>query len=132
MSEFFEVGIERVPYLLDRMINESKQITKENFGTIQLFQDIKNIDCFCDAIWFFKLFPYLVNNNNIKSDFVKKMVSNDKTLANKFVELIRNDIQDNFISWIYFISPTSPKFKEIVDAHLEKNYPELIKKEEEE
>jgi hypothetical protein len=135
MREFFEVGIERVPYLLDRMINESKQITKENFGTIELFQDIKNIDSFCDTIWSMEI---LINCNNYYhgSDLqklVRKIVSNDKDLARKIVSEMRCENNEHlFFSYIFLDKKISPKFKEIVDEHLEKNYPELIKKEEQE
>lgn len=135
MSEFFEVGIERVPLLIDRIINESKQITKENFGKIELFQDIKNMDSFCDTIWFFNLLSTL-NGLAIKTrteNISRKIVKNDKDIAIKFMDTLRNEINDDFVGWIYvYPSQISPKFKQIVDEHLEKNYPELIMKEEEE
>ena len=134
MSEFFEVGIERVPLLIDRMINESKQITKENLGTIELFQDIKNMDSFCDNIWFCKLLSYL-NNKNQRKEIklnVHKIAANDKQLVTRVIDKMRHQINDDFVGWLYLLTPTSPKFKQIVDEHLEKNYPELITKEEEE
>lgn len=134
MSEFFEVGIERVPLLIDRMINESKEITKENLGTIELFQDIKNMDSFCDCIWFYNLFSYL-NCLAIKTgteNIPRKIAKNDKKIGVNFLNILRHEVNDNFIYCVYISSPISPKFKQIVDEHLEKNYPELIMKEEEE
>lgn len=135
MSEFFEVGIERVPLLIDRIINESKQITKENIGTVELFQDIKNMDSFCDCIWFYNIFTYLSKGGH-KSPLkiiVSKIATNDKHLATKFIDKLRHKINDDFVSLIYlYPAPIPPRFKQIVDEHLEKNYPELIKKEEEE
>lgn len=135
MSEFYEVGIERVPLLIDRMINESKQITKENFGTIELFQDIKNMGSFCDTIWFYNIITRLSQGGykSLTRNIVNKVCSNDKQLANKFIVKMRHEVNDDFLNWIFFYpSPISPKFKQIVDEHLEKNYPELIMKEEEE